>query len=106
MVLAKRFQYYDYGKEENCQKYGQPGPPEYKLSNIRDVPIALFCGSTDMLASTQDYRDLRDNLHQTNSCVFYKEYGYGHLGFLIPPDKILFYELLELISRFNEDYVQ
>ena len=62
-------------------------------------------GETDRLASMQDYRDLRDVLNGNNSCVFYKEYPYGHLGFLIPPDKTLFDELLELIINFNPDYI-
>ena len=55
------------------------------------MPIALLGGSTDRLASIKDFRELRDNLYRNNSCIFYKEYEYGHLGFLIPPDKTLFY---------------
>jgi hypothetical protein len=58
------------------------------------------------LASLADFREMRDILSANNSCVFYKEYDYGHLGFLIPPDNLFFYELLELCSRFNPDYVQ
>jgi hypothetical protein len=75
------------------------------LNKIRDLPIALLGGSTDLLASKSDFRDLRDNLFRTNSCIFYKEYEYGHLGFLIPPEKTLFYELLELCAIYNPDYI-
>ena len=105
MVLAKKFQKYDYGEEKNKEVYGQAVPPEYDMSKIKDIPIALVGGTTDRLASIADFQEMRDTLHQTNSCVFYKEYDFGHLGFLIPPDNLFFYELLELCSMFNTDYV-
>ena len=74
------------------------------MCDIHEIPIALLGGETDRLASMQDYRDLRDVLNANNACVFYKEYPYGHLGFLIPPDKTLFDEMLELIITYNPDY--
>jgi len=35
--------------------------------------------------------------------VFYKEYEFGHLAFLFPPQKRHFYEMLELCKTFNPD---
>jgi homoserine acetyltransferase len=101
LILAKKFQEYDYGDVQNIERYGQPFPPLYDLENIKNIPIALLGGETDRLASMQDFRDLRDILCKTNSCAFYKEYPFGHLGFLIPPDKTLLDELLELVIHFN-----
>jgi len=52
LVIAKKFQQYDYGPDKNTELYGQSSPPLYDMGKIRDVPIALFCGSNDLLAST------------------------------------------------------
>lgn len=84
-MLAKRFQQYDFGEAKNQELYGQPNPPEYDLSVIKDFPIAIIGGTTDRLTSAGDYKPLRDRMSEQNSCVFFKEYPYGHLGFLIPP---------------------
>ena len=58
MMNAKKFQKYDFGLEKNMEKYGQETPPEFDLSNIKDIPIALFCGKEDLLASPGDYKVL------------------------------------------------
>ena len=34
MVVAGRFQEYDYGYEQNLKKYGKKEPPEVDLSQI------------------------------------------------------------------------
>lgn len=43
MIKAKKYQKYDFG-EENVIKYNSFEPPEFNLTNIVDMPIALFCG--------------------------------------------------------------
>ena len=65
------------------------------------MPIALFCGSTDKLASPEDYKWLKTQL---NSLVYYKEYTIGHMGFLMPPNPIHshYNDMLDLIKSFNE----
>ncbi len=35
---------FDFGPEINLLKYKQSTAPEYDLTRIRNVPIALFCG--------------------------------------------------------------
>ena len=81
------------------ERYGSDQPPAYDLSSIYGVPIALLCGSKDQLSSPGDFRWLRDQLGQT--LCYYKEYDFGHLGFLIPPDKRIFFDILELVKRHN-----
>ena len=65
------------------------------------MPIALFCGSGDKLASPQDYMWLLGSLVSKNNCVYYKEYDFGHLAFLMPTDKTIFHEMYALIKRYN-----
>lgn len=91
---------YDYGMEKNQQLYEDTVPPAYEMQNIKDFPIAIIGGTSDQLASILDFRALRDRLNSTDSCVFYKEYDYGHLGFLVPPTNEYFFEMLELINHF------
>ena len=94
MTLAKQFQRYDYGLEENVIKYEQETPPAFDLSAIKKAPIALFCGSLDQLASPEDYKWLRDQLINTDSLVYFKEFKLGHMGLLMPPNNNHFFEIL------------
>lgn len=59
-----------------------------------------------MLSSPEDFRWLRDQLHKTQSCVYYKEFPFGHLAFLFPPTIKYFYELLQLIKHYDPSYAQ
>ena len=53
-IQTKTFRYYDYGKDGNQQHYHQDAPPDVPLENIKKMPIALFVGTADELATTQD----------------------------------------------------
>ena len=68
------------------------------------MPIALFCGVTDKLASPHDYMWLRDELVLKNNCISLKEYDFGHLAFLMPEDKTMFHEMFALMKRYNPLY--
>lgn len=60
LMLSGEFRKYDFGIEENFERYKQTFPPSYDLSKIKDVPIAMLCGARDQLSSPEDYRWLRD----------------------------------------------
>ena len=48
-----------------------------------EVPVALFVGTFDKLATPGDARELRDILKNSgNSLVHYEELGIGHYGFV------------------------
>ena len=83
---SKKFQMYDYGTVENFSRYNQTTPPEYKLDEISDIPIALFIGNTDRLGDLTDnvwlYKQIKDTL------VFEQTYDYGHLTFFIGKDMV------------------
>jgi hypothetical protein len=104
LFLAKRFQRYDYGPEINLKKYGQEEPTEISLRTFSDMPIALLCGSTDKLASPHDYMWLREELVANNNCIYYKEYDFGHLAFLMPENKTILHDIFALVQRYNPLY--
>lgn len=47
---SDQFQKYDYGNK-NLEKYQQPNPPLYDLSNIK-IPVYMFYGKHDILIRT------------------------------------------------------
>ena len=53
LFLSKKYQEFDYGKEENMKRYGTEAPPEFKLKNIK-VPVAKFTGDSDELGDVED----------------------------------------------------
>jgi hypothetical protein len=48
-----KFAKFDWGPEINMKKYNQTTPPIYNVSNI-DVPVHLFVGRYDRLATVKD----------------------------------------------------
>ncbi len=96
----KKFSQYDYKLEANMRIYGNPFAPEYDLKNIRNIPIALFGGKEDKLASEEDVEWLREQL-DTN-VIFYSIYEkMGHLTFLLSKDMNWFNDALVLIETFK-----
>ena len=101
MLLARQFQKYDFGPAINMEKYQQETPPKISLTTFSDMPIAMLCGSSDKLASPHDYMWLRDELASNGNCIFYKEYDFGHLAFLMPANKTIFHDMFVLMKRYN-----
>ena len=84
--------------------FGQSEPPAYDLTQIKQFPIAMFCGREDLLSSSTDYKQLAANLTANDSLIYFKEYDMGHLGFLMPLNRQHLIEVLELCREFNPDY--
>ena len=56
-----KFRYFDFGgKRKNLEEYGQETPPEINISDITDVPVAMFVGRQDDLANLKDNRWLKE----------------------------------------------
>jgi len=84
-VRSGAFCKYDYGYQGNMRQYGQPTPPEYKLQNFpKNLPVALFTGSNDVLADPQDAALLLSQLPGT--AYVHNEPSYAHMDFLWSPD--------------------
>jgi len=99
---SKKFSQYDYKLQANMRIYGSPHPIEYDLNKICGIPIALFGGKDDKLASEEDIEWLREKL-DTN-VVFYNIYEkMGHLSFLLSKDMEWFDDALTLINAFCGD---
>ncbi|XP_019895615.2 lipase 3 [Musca domestica] len=84
LVNSCQFRSFDFGPNENKQKYGQLEPPAYDLKRIKlQMPIEMYFSDNDYLATIEDIRHLYKimgnqlSLHRLN---FEK---YNHWDFIL-----------------------
>ena len=58
------------------------------IETITEVPVALFAGTSDILADTTDAEWIRDTIG--SNVVHYEEIAAGHLTFLVGKDMSYF----------------
>ncbi|CAF4782528.1 unnamed protein product [Pieris macdunnoughi] len=61
LIVSKKFQRYDEGKEGNFQRYGTERPPDYNISLVTS-PVLLICGINDWVSSLEDVNELSSKL--------------------------------------------
>jgi homoserine acetyltransferase len=88
-----KIQKYDYGPYKNMKKYGDEQPPEYNLENIQ-IPVYLFQGTTDLLATPKNVNILKYFLKKYYSF----NYDIGHGGFLWGKDMAYLEDLVNVIE--------
>jgi len=84
LVRSKKLRLYDYGPIENLVRYGQTEPPKYDIHATypKDVPIAVWYGSNDLLVNEKDAEKLIDELPVPP--VFKKNIPeYAHMDFIL-----------------------
>lgn len=91
IYLTSEFKRFDYGLEKNIEKYGQPTPPLLDLSTIKDIPIGMFVGAHDLLATSKDAKEDYEKMKST--VVFYNEYDLGHVSFFVADDMSYFVDV-------------
>lgn len=99
IVGAKKFQEYDYGWFTNLRKYGRIGPPEIKLSEIKNMPIAMFVGGDDHLATPGDAIWEREQLG--NVVHFEVMSDFDHESFMLGFDTSYITRALEVVKKYN-----
>ena len=85
---------FDYRDEQiNISKYGEASPPELDLESLKNlgVPVSIFAGSNDILATVMDIRQIKDLLGP-NTLYYYEELKADHISFLIGKDMTYFTE--------------
>jgi predicted esterase len=75
----------------------------YDFNKIpKNIPIGLFVGSDDRLATPEDNRILRKTLNDQGVLNFYKEYEKtGHISFFISKSNIFMNDVLEKIKEYS-----
>ncbi|CDW91414.1 carboxylic ester hydrolase [Stylonychia lemnae] len=80
MLRSKRFCQFDYGKNENMKKYGEPTPPNYDVYNfkedLKDIKMLLFYGQRDTLLDLEDYEKLKNVLPDHAKTIYIEDYNH------------------------------
>lgn len=95
IMAAGRFQRYDYGFIGNLARYASVSAPELDIGSI-DVPVAMFVGRYDTLATPLDNLENRSRIKRL---VHYKEYELDHLGFILAKNMTYFQEVIAVIDQ-------
>ena len=102
MIRSGRFMEWDYGPEKNMRRYGHKEARDYDLTAI-DCQVAMYCGSEDLLGSTENYNWTRDQLQDGKVLASFKEYPIGHCAFLMPNNKVVYRDLIDMIQHENKE---
>lgn len=73
----EKFKAFDYGENDNKEKYGTVAPPEYDLSKIH-IPVFMYHGQNDLLSTFYNVLILKKKMQNAK---IRKLKGYGHLTF-------------------------
>ncbi|KAJ8952293.1 hypothetical protein NQ318_007461, partial [Aromia moschata] len=96
------FQNYDHGTIQNVINYGRIRPPSYNLSNVA-VPVALFVGANDILATPTNAEQLYSELPKTSRCGYHviEFEKWNHIDFISAKDlnTYLYTHLFEVIEE-------
>lgn len=102
LVRTGNFEQFDYGPEVNKLRYGNSEVRPFNFDAIQNK-VALFCGKTDLLASPMNYRWLETKLSNAGALHLFKEYELGHMGLIMPKDKTIFQDILNVIRECNKE---
>ena len=92
------FQYYDYGADENVNRYGQETAPEIPMENI-DTPFALFVSPLDQMGSQENTDYIVERLG--SNLVFEQEYeGYGRDSYIAAVDMRYLEDVVDLLEQY------
>ncbi|KAL6067301.1 Hydrolase, alpha/beta fold domain containing protein [Balamuthia mandrillaris] len=102
-VRTGRFCRYDHGPKKNMEIYNSTEPPSYQISQLANVPLAIFYGGQDKLTTPEDVeRLLRELPHPPAYVQFEQEYA--HLDFVWGVDACvkIYPKICELASHFTQ----
>lgn len=86
LVLAGRFQPYNFGKKNNMLRYGQDSPPDYNVSRAF-APTAVFYGNEDVMVTNKDSEELCKSLPNLIMCHMVQG-KFNHLDFITGIDAV------------------
>jgi lysosomal acid lipase/cholesteryl ester hydrolase len=83
--------------------FADPDFRPYPIENIKDIPIGLFVGKDDRLATVLDNQKLKMDLEDNNSLMFYREYdNMGHSTFFLNKDNVYVDDVVALLEKFHK----
>ncbi|KAJ8977720.1 hypothetical protein NQ317_007269 [Molorchus minor] len=99
------FQNYDYGKNRNLEVYSQSSPPAYQISKV-SVPVALFVGANDWLATPTNAQQLYSEIPESSRCGYnlVPFPRWNHIDFIVAKDlpKYLYKSIFHKIADIDD----
>ncbi|XP_042890933.1 lipase 3-like isoform X1 [Penaeus japonicus] len=81
LILARKFQAFDYGATRNLAEYGTLTPRQYSLERVT-VPVGLFWSQDDWINTPKDVKQIADELPRVALNYRIPLRGFNHLDFL------------------------
>ncbi|XP_023301971.2 lipase 1-like [Lucilia cuprina] len=102
LIKSNRFCQYDYGREENMQRFNQNSPPDYPLAKIT-VPVALHYAYNDYLNSHINVKRLAETLPNVvlNNLFPYKDWNHVTVIWGKQARKLIQEPMLKLLKKFS-----
>jgi len=94
------FRQYDYGPEENIQKYGQPHPKSYDVKKVT-TPIVIFYGENDLLCRPEAVMQLANELPNVVGCHKVSCDKFAHTDFLYAKDvdSLVYNSVIDILDK-------
>lgn len=97
-IESGKFRKFDYGNAGNQLRYGQNGPPAYKLENAK-APVAVYYGESDWFVVPKDVKRLISELPNVvlDYPVPHKKFNHGDFMYGKDARSLVFDKVLEMI---------
>ena len=97
-----RFQDFDYGYQQNMDIYGSQTPPEFDISQIAGIPIAIFEEELDFETAEPDNEWLMQQIGDI--VVFNRTYEhYAHYDLYLAQNTTVYLEdVVDLLQEYNQ----
>lgn len=89
-------------QEKNMKMYNQTKPPIIHLENISEnVPISLYVGKNDTVATTRDAKWLVKLLGPSKVISYTELENFGHSNFMWGIDKSVYDQIAIQLNQYN-----
>ncbi|XP_044761633.1 lipase member J-like [Coccinella septempunctata] len=104
IIKSGQFIEFDFGVEENLEKYNSEQPPVYDLKKMT-LPQLMLVGERDIVATRKDTQNLYEKIPEKSKCGYSLVKKYGHREFInaFDVDEILFDKVLSAVEKIDEN---
>ncbi|XP_038109497.1 lipase 1 [Culex quinquefasciatus] len=97
-----RFQWFDYGRKGNLEKYRSSEPPAYNLT-AATAPVLIFYGLNDWMVHPKDAQKFSTMLPNLIAAVPVANRKFNHMDFVLATNvrKVLYEKVLLMLDKYN-----
>lgn len=98
-ILGK-FRQYDYGQEENMDRYNSTSPPKYNLNNVT-APVYIYYSQNDWLCHEIDSLRVCNELTSCQATILVDNGTYSHMDYLVAIDapNLVYKNVIKLMKK-------